>query len=116
MLGRSFMNLDLQQVKQLRSTVAQAVSFTYGDYVDLGDLLVKLKSSSFATKLSGLTETESALKNYVIAVDNNSAFTKAKGLSVWFPLFDSGDMQRYDNLKSSQETGWNNAIRSALKP
>jgi hypothetical protein len=114
-LGQSLMNVNNTQLAELKKTISMTQSFTYSDYADLGDLVKRLKTTSFAKNITGLSDMQSSLKKLILTSDNSSSFANATGISIWLPSYASTDQPRYDLLKFSQATKWNELTRLVSK-
>lgn len=114
-LGQSLMNVNNTQLAEVKQTVQSTQSFTYSDYVDLGDFTKRLKTANVGKSVSGLAETESAIKKLVLTTDNSNSFKDSTGISIWLPTYTSSDQERYDGLKFSQATRWNEVTRLISK-
>ena len=114
-LGKNLLNVSNTQLKELVQTAQYTQSFTYSDYADLGDFTKRLKSVSFAKDLKSVAEVDSAIKKLVLSADNSNSFSSATGISIWLPTSSSSDQQRYDDLKFSRATGWNELTRLISK-
>ncbi len=114
-LGKSLLNVSNTQLAELKKTAGYTQSFTYSDYADLGDFIKRLKTVSFAKNISGLADVQTSLKKLILTSDNSSSFSNATGISIWLPSYASGDQARYDQLKFSAATKWNELTRLISK-
>lgn len=114
-LGQSLRNLTNDQVKQLKTTATNAMSFTYSEFVDLGDFVKRAKALTFGKDIAGIDKVTAGIKEVVLSTDNSSSFASATGLSIWIPTYSSSDQTRYDNLSFSKATQWNEVTRLISK-
>jgi len=92
------------------------LSFSYSDYVDLGDFTKKVQSLNLAAvKTELLTDVQNKIRDVVITTDNGDAYQSATGMSIWIPVAANKNQARYDRLQFSRDTGWNNITTKLAK-
>lgn len=114
-LGLSLRNLATDQIKQLKTTATAAQSFTYAEFVDMGDFVKRVKALTFGKDIAALDKVSAGIKEVVLTADNSASFASATGLSIWIPTHSSLDQARYDNLAFSKATQWNELTRLISK-
>jgi len=114
-LGKSLLDINNTELAELKKTVRSTQSFTYADYADMGDFLKRLKTVSFSKNILALSETQEALSKLIISTDNSPSFKNATGISIWMPRYGNSNQTRYDELKFSKATGWNELTRFISK-
>lgn len=114
-LGQSLLNFNNEQLKELKEVASSTQSFTYSDYADLGDFTKRLKTATFVKSVTGIAEMESAISKLVLTTDNSKSFKDATGISIWMPNYLGQNQSRYDNLKFSKATKWNEVTRFISK-
>ena len=105
-------SLSYGEIVTLKESLEGVLSFTFNDYVDLGDLITSFKSAKTETQVSW-EMIETALNDVVIHVRNGSSTARARGLSIWFPTSDfiyGVYLNDYKSLLFDQATGWSKAL------
>lgn len=115
-LATNLNSLSSKDFAKVKKAVPKAVSFSYSDYVDLGDLTLQLKKLNLASiKTNTLVDVQQKISDVVITTDNDSQFAKATGISIWAPVTANVSQARYDNLQFSKATGWNIITQKLVK-
>lgn len=116
-LGQNISHLDATAKAALVKSIDSTQSFTYSDYVDLGDF-IKVSGNLQGLEKGALDETLSAMNQFVLAHAETDNYKKSTGLSIWMPssksTFDSY-AARYMTLKFNQNTHWGEALRDLLQ-
>jgi hypothetical protein len=109
--------LDAAGRTNLLTAASAATSFTFADYVDLGDFVSGV-SDSRAIDPAVVDNVRQAVSQFVIANADTSKFAKAKGMSIWLPTTLDGYTQyadAYSGLKWEPLTHWGDALKSLLQ-
>lgn len=115
-LATNLNSLKAADLAKVKKVVPKALSFSYSDYVDLGDFAKQVKSLKLASvKTDLLTDVQNKIDDVVLTTDNGSGFEAATGMSVWLPIAANKNQARYDKLQFSRATGWNNITNKLSK-
>jgi hypothetical protein len=111
--------LDAVASKKVASAITSSTSFTYSDYVDLGDFLAQVEAAGLSSETAGdLARARSAVGEFVLANGVTEGFAKAKGVAIWLPSsMDSyrDYATRYSGLQFDRATHWSKAIEHVLQ-
>lgn len=108
--------MSVTDIASVKNASEQSVRFYYNDYVDLGDMIVNVKSALNKTgeAQAELEKVASQLSRVVVANGVTGA-GKAQGLAIWWPT-DSYDWKkygsRYQGLRFDKETKWSEALKA----
>lgn len=115
--GGKLGKLDTNGRKAILAAAAQSTTFTYADYIDLGDFLNQVDSSR-AIESGVVASVRNAANDFVIANHDTSRFTKAKGVSIWLPTsqdtFNSYS-EKYKTMQFDRVTHWSDALKFILQ-
>ena len=101
---------------KIKNAIPNALSFSFSDYVDLGDFTKQIQNLKLKTIDAGiLKDVQQSIHDVVLTTDNGDGFNKATGLSIWLPQASNDNQARYDKLKFSQATGWNTITKQVVK-
>ena len=98
----------------MKDAASKALSFTYPDYIDIGDFLTQLVISD-PTMTKYADEVTQAMDKFVILSQANGVKSLAHGVSIWIPLTQTSDMDRYTDMQFPVVTGWADLIKSLWK-
>jgi hypothetical protein len=102
--------------RAIKTAADTAQSFTYADYIDVGDFVKNIESSG--TRLATVAAVKSALSNLIIANADGANLKKATGLTIWMP-HSSYDYSTYANLYQGlafdKLIGWHEMIQALNK-
>jgi hypothetical protein len=116
-LAQSFRQKDAASKDELRRAAWKSLSFYESDYIDLGDLLQQIRSVATTLDLSLIEEVKQDLKNYVVANAGTPAYSRAQGVSIWWPTSKSAledRAARYEGLRFSKSTGWGELLADVV--
>ena len=117
-LGESLVALSTEEQSKALDASKSALSFTYSDYVDLGDFVKKIETSGISGIQKGITdEIHQAMNQFVIANKATGSMSAATGVAIWFPSTLSqyeNHGTRYEALKFNQSTRWADALKAVL--
>jgi len=112
-LRSDMMGLGATDFGAVKKAAQYAQNFACSGCSDLGDFMKKLKSVPAMKSRSSVASVEKSISKLVLSTDNSDEFRNATGISVWLPSYKSDEMQsRYDHLKFSVATGWNQFTKS----
>ncbi len=115
-LATSLNSLKTTDLAKVKAVVPKALSFSYSDYVDLGDFVKQVKGLKLASvKTDLLTDVQNKIADVVLTTDNGPSYTQASGMSVWLPVSTNKNQARYNKLQFSRATGWNNITNKLAK-
>jgi Clostripain family len=115
-LATNLNSLKASDLALVKKSVPKALSFSLGDYVDLGDFTQQVKGLKLASvKMDLLTDVQQKIDDLVLTTDNGKGFEAATGLSIWLPTSANKHQARYDKLQFSRATGWNNITKKLVK-
>lgn len=117
-LGSQIRALSTEEKAKVSQAADDAVSFSYSDYVDLGDFVSQLKKQNIQSLgIASLDGVRNALDEFVVANGVTYKYQNAKGLAIWLPTSKytfSNYVARYKELVFDQLTQWSDAIASYL--
>ncbi len=104
----------------VRTAIAQSRKFYYSDYVDIGDLMKKIKGQTvIATEevTAAADAVTEALNSLIVVNGVTPGYKAATGLSIWAPGGRSTYaryQKRYDALEFNIATDWSKALNAVL--
>lgn len=105
----------LMSAKGVAASANSALSFTFSDYVDLGDFLKKQVVADPST-VKAADAVSAAMKNFIVANYANGSKSAATGLSIWLQTYSSqGDLTKYQTMQFPQVTGWDDLVQKIWK-
>lgn len=118
-LGTRMRSLQMADRKKVVTAAKNALSFTYSDYVDLGDFLKLIESSRIdGLDSRALGDVRQAMGEYVIAQKASSYYKESNGVALWAPSAKytyKNYAQRYKALAFHKATGWGDALEWLLQ-
>jgi hypothetical protein len=117
-LALAIKNQDAASKAEIRRAAWRSLAFYEADYVDLGDLLQQMHGVSTTLDLGLLGQLQEDLKSYVVANVSTPTYSRAQGVSIWWPTskrsFDAR-AERYEGLNFSKSTGWGEVLASVYE-
>jgi hypothetical protein len=118
-LGTKLRRLAMVDRKKVVNAARTALSFTYSDYVDLGDFLQKVEMSRIeGMDARGLADLRAAISEYVVALKSTRGYSDAHGVAIWAPSSKytyRSHAQRYRGLDFHRATQWGDALEWILQ-
>jgi len=105
--------------KKVLAAAEAAQSFSYSDYVDLGDFLKQISAQQIREIDSRvIDEANAALGQFVVLSKNTGSFAAATGASIWIPK-DTSTLNQYlasyKTLQWDTDTRWSSALSQFVK-
>lgn len=102
----------------IKNALGDVQKFYDRDYVDLYDLVKKIKDNINDFKIElALNDILKSVKGAVIYNGKYGySMKKANGIAIYFPRTESKYLKRYDNISFSKDTVWNEFLKSYYNP
>lgn len=113
-LGKAIVDATPAEKQKIIAAASRSQKFYYSDYMDAWDFIKHVETMSGLQSLFGsqTASVKQALSQFVIANQVTPKYSRAGGMSVWFPsaYVYKQYAQRYFKLRWNQHTGWGAAM------
>ncbi len=120
-LGKQIRSLPEKEKEKVIAIIYKSLNFYSYDFKDLFDFALNLKNAQLFSALESeevFSAIEQALKEFVIANETTSSYSKARGVAIWLPDYEyyySRHIQRYKGLRFHAHTSWGDTLEFLFK-
>ncbi|MBC7743294.1 MAG: hypothetical protein H7061_13940 [Bdellovibrionaceae bacterium] len=107
-------SLGKDSLNKIRLAIGSVQGFYFADSKDYGDLVKVIGALPIQKNKKMFSQVSADIKSLVIAKYATTAYSKARGVAIWMPGYNSSYMERYKGLNFDKSTGWSSLISSVV--